>query len=107
MNLLKTKPVRNKAYLRWVASLPCMLCGIHDASQAAHIHLRGQKSTGKKVDDNQVIPLCCERGNNCHSQVDRYETKIDRPNIVQRAKVSFGFWENNNKQDAKELLRLW
>lgn len=33
----KESPVRSQQYLRVVASLPCIACGIHGYSQAAHL----------------------------------------------------------------------
>lgn len=53
----KEAPVRNEAYRRLVASLPCWLCGTHGRSQAAHAD-QG-KGVAMKSDDRTCYPLCC------------------------------------------------
>lgn len=52
----KECPVRSEPYRRLVAALPCIVCGIHGYSQAAHA-----PPTGKaiKEDDRGCFPLCC------------------------------------------------
>ena len=66
----KEKPVRCKDYLRLVAARPCINCGLHGHSQAAHEN-RG-KGLGLKVDDRRTFPLCSESGNGCHAAFDAY-----------------------------------
>ena len=63
--------VRSKAYLRLVASLPCINCGLHDYSQAAHVPASGK---GMKESDFSTFPLCCNRPgvNGCHQNFDLY-----------------------------------
>lgn len=67
----KDLPIRSKAYLRLVAQLPCLHCGIWGYSQAAH------SSQGKgmalKACDLQTFPLCCDRPGQrgCHSLFDQ------------------------------------
>lgn len=59
MSFMKVKTPRSKSYLRWVASLPCIVCGIEGYSQAAHPnHGRG---LGQKASDLDCFPLCCTR----------------------------------------------
>lgn len=59
MKFPKAKPVRNEKYRRWVASLPCMACGIEGYSQAAHPN-QG-RGLGQKASDLDCFPLCCTR----------------------------------------------
>jgi len=55
----KSKPVRSESYRRWVASLPCIVCGIEGYSQCAHPnHGRG---LGQKASDLDCFALCCTR----------------------------------------------
>ena len=63
----KQKPVRDKAYRRWVASLPCAHCGLEGHSQAAHAD-QG-KGMGIKASDTECFPLCADRlgVQGCHS----------------------------------------
>ena len=67
--LLKAKPVRSEAYRRYVASQPCMACGIEGYSQCAHANGGGM---GTKASDLDTFPLCCARPGHigCHAQFD-------------------------------------
>ena len=52
--------VRDGAYLRWVASLPCAHCGIEGRSQAAHSDDNGAGGKGLqiKASDDTAYPAC-------------------------------------------------
>lgn len=67
----KAAPVRSQAYLRVVASLPCIACGIQGHSQAAHLP---PESKGLKQSDLLTFPLCCARVGipGCHQDYDQY-----------------------------------
>lgn len=66
----KTKPVRSEPYRRWVASLPCMSCGIQGHTQAAHPN--SGRGLGQKSSDLDCFPLCSVRPGHigCHQQHD-------------------------------------
>ena len=49
------KPVRNPAYLRWIRSLPCLVCRTTRAVEAAHT---GPHGLSQKSSDLCAIPLC-------------------------------------------------
>lgn len=55
----KVKPVRSESYRRWIATLPCFVCGIDGHSQAAHPN-QG-RGLGQKACDLKCFPLCCTR----------------------------------------------
>ena len=67
----KSAPVRNEAYRRAVASLPCIACGIQGYSQAAHLP---PEAKGMKQSDLLTFPLCCVRVGvpGCHQDYDNY-----------------------------------
>lgn len=67
----KTEPVRNEAYRRLVAAMPCKACGIQGYSQAAHLPPDGK---GVKQDDRLIFALCCTRVGiaGCHADYDQY-----------------------------------
>jgi hypothetical protein len=71
MRFPKEQRTRSPAYLRAVASLPCILCGIESASQAAHVN--AGKAKGLKACDLQTFPLCHVGANGCHAAFDAYE----------------------------------
>ena len=64
----KPKPYRSEAWLRAVASLPCVLCWREGMTQAAH---RNQgKGMGTKTDDCFTAALCAP----CHAEIDQGKT---------------------------------
>lgn len=67
----KESPVRSQQYLRAVASLPCIACGIQGYSQAAHLP---PEAKGMKQSDLLTFPLCCTRVGipGCHQDYDQY-----------------------------------
>lgn len=68
------KPIRNKAYLNYVASLPCVVTGIEPAGEAHHIIAAGfGGGMGTKASDLFVFPLCREEHMLLHADVDEWE----------------------------------
>lgn len=63
--------MRDTAYLRRVAALPCVYCGIQGYSQAAHANTG--KGMGIKASDHDTFPLCADRpeSRGCHSLFDQ------------------------------------
>jgi hypothetical protein len=49
------KPARSSAYLAWIRTQPCLVCGRTRWIEAAHTGLRG---LGQKSSDFSAIPLC-------------------------------------------------
>lgn len=81
------QPVRDEAYRRLVASLPCFECRIQQFSQCAHPN--SGKAKGKKLSDDLCFPLCSDRPGvvGCHAKFDRYElvSRADMPAYEARA----------------------
>lgn len=74
---------RSDAYLALVRSLPCVCCGIHGQTQAAHSNsLAFGKGRGMKASDASAMPLCgplfLRPG--CHAELDqgRSMSKVQR-----------------------------
>lgn len=61
----KPSTYRSDKWLRAVASLDCVLCGISGQSQAAHINR--DKGMGIKTHDCWTASLCVT----CHSEIDQ------------------------------------
>ena len=53
MNLLKPKQLRDRAYLDWLRTQPCLFTGEREV-EPAHIGTAGK---GLKIGDDQAIPL--------------------------------------------------
>jgi DNA recombination protein Rad52 len=51
------KRARDAAHLKFVAALPCLVCG-RTPSQAHHLRFAQPRSMGSKVSDEWTVPLC-------------------------------------------------
>ena len=90
--MIKKEPrIKHQGYLRWVASLPCSECEIHDDTIVAH-HLKSagvpllSGGGGRKANDYFAMPLCftchdkLHKGNKdlCESQLYRIMQTLDK-----------------------------
>lgn len=102
--ITKAHPVRNEAYRRAVASLPCVICKVPGYSQAAHGS--AGKGMGLKACDTTLFPACCDRPGvrGCHSQLDqgamfkkvvRHELEPVWAADTQRQIMALGLWPKN------------
>lgn len=70
----KSIPAHELAYLKRVAALPCVECGIWGYSQAAHSN-RYQDGKGRGIKANYLatFPMCCTRPDEigCHVRHDQ------------------------------------
>ncbi|MFW7203693.1 DUF968 domain-containing protein [Serratia sp. BNK-17] len=74
LKLPKRERWESKAYLRWVKSRPCVICGIQ-ADDAHHIIGHGQGGMGTKAHDLFTIPLCREEHDALHRAPSRWESE--------------------------------
>lgn len=49
------KPPRNRAYLAWIRSLPCLVCRTSRNVEASHV---GPHGLAQKASDFKTVPLC-------------------------------------------------
>lgn len=67
----KPVAIRDKGHLRFIRSLPCIVCGISPCD-AAHISLgNNTKGMGRKTDDCYTVPLCHKHHMEQHSIPER------------------------------------
>ena len=66
MTLAKSPPVRSRAYLAHVRSLPCAWCQAAPPSEASHHPRRGGGSVGAKCCDLRTIALCHDDHRSMH-----------------------------------------
>lgn len=59
------KPMKNDRHLRFIASLPCLICGTTEMIQAHHI-LKTYRGMAMKAGDNEAIPLCYQDHHRLH-----------------------------------------
>jgi hypothetical protein len=63
--LRKSKPGKksepgSSGYLKWIRSLPCVVCGgVRGKSEAAHTKILGVSGMAQKSTYRSCIPLCC------------------------------------------------
>ena len=109
--IAKDNPVRSQQYLRVVASLPCIACGIQGHSQAAHLP---PEAKGMKQSDLLTFPLCCTRVGipGCHQDYDQYRLfpraaamAVGRAWAAdtQRRIQAMGLWPKNMEKPAQAL----
>ena len=72
----KDKRWVRKVYTNWVATLPCVNCGLHDETIVAH-HLKHRHAPhgggmGMKAHDFFTMPLCFE----CHASAHHGDASI-------------------------------
>jgi hypothetical protein len=72
---------RSKAWLKAVASLPCVLCSREGMTQAAHMNIN--KGMAHKTHDCWTASLCVE----CHSDIDQGKdlSRQDRRDMMEAA----------------------
>lgn len=67
------KPIRSKAYLQFVASLPCVCCGAEPAGDAHHVIDVGFGGMGTKASDLFTIPMCRGHHTELHKNIGEWE----------------------------------
>src|SRR5262245_19113949 len=55
--IAESKPLRDKAHLKFVASQPCLICG-RQPSDPHHLRFAQPRAIGLKVSDEFTVPLC-------------------------------------------------
>lgn len=97
---------RNLTHLKWVSTLPCVVCGKRPV-QVAHIRSAypqfGKRQTGlqEKPDDSWVTPLCVEHHEKQHGANEMFfwrRWKID-PFIV-----ALALWRASGDDEAGEQI---
>jgi len=69
---------KSPAYLDYIRSLPCVICGDSTTVEAAHIRMgarrAGKRPTGmgEKSDDRWALPLCGKHHRLQHMHYERY-----------------------------------
>ena len=87
--LATPKRVRDEAHRKYVASLPCVICG-RAPCQAHHLRFAQPRSMGSKVSDEFTVPLCAIHHRALHD--DGPEEK---------------WWQERGIDPLKEAERLW
>ena len=60
--------MKNKKYLQWVASLPCIFCATPQGVQAHHLRVMVLGAgVGRKTPDIFTLPVCYKCHEDCHN----------------------------------------
>ena len=89
LDLAEPRRVRDKDHLKFVASLPCVVCA-RTPAQAHHIRHAQPRATGSKVSDEWTVPLC-----NIHHRA------------LHDAGDEEGWWSSFDIDPLEEADRLW
>jgi hypothetical protein len=87
--IARPKRLRDPAHRRFVASLPCLICG-RTPSQAHHLRFAQPRAMGSKVSDEWTVPLCGIHHRALHD--DGAEEK---------------WWESHRIDAMAEAEKLW
>jgi hypothetical protein len=85
------KPPRNREYLAWIRTLPCVVCGSERGIEASHT---GPHGLGQKSSDYSAIPLCIKHhrtGSDSYHKLGPWKFSelhsLDIPAIARRLNV--------------------
>ena len=65
----RTRRVRNKEHLDFVAALPCLVCG-RQPCDSHHLRFVQPRALGRKVSDEFTVPLCRIHHRELHRQIN-------------------------------------
>jgi hypothetical protein len=85
----RTRRVRNKEHLDFVASLPCLVCG-RQPCDPHHLRFVQPRALGRKVSDEFTVPLCRIHHRELHRQMNEE-----------------AWWSMVNIDPKAAALRLW
>jgi hypothetical protein len=101
---------RSEAYLAWVRSLPCCVCGATTGIAAHHLVGMWQVSgMGLKASDSLAMPACDPiygHGRDCHQQIHAHKALRERQPGFLRDTISRGVRQFDGEIRA-ELVRTW
>lgn len=89
LTIAEPKRLRDKTHLRFVASLPCLVCG-RQPSDPHHLRFAQPRALGMKVSDEFTVPLC--RGH--HRQLHQVGSEL-------------AWWENLKINALESAKSLW
>jgi hypothetical protein len=85
----KTRRIRNKCHLEFVATQPCCVCG-RQPSDPHHIRFAQPRALGRKVSDEFTVPLCRSHHREVHGRGDEA-----------------AWWSGRNIDPMSIALSLW
>lgn len=89
--------IRNLAYLRFIGSKPCLICGGH--SDAHHLTHAQPRAMSRKTGDQYTVPLCRTHHMKLHEAAmsERMWWSIHGINPIMWAEMSYEQWKQDNE----------
>ncbi|MDB5408377.1 MAG: hypothetical protein JWL84_3289 [Rhodospirillales bacterium] len=97
--LMPPRRLRDAAHLRFVATLPCVVCG-RAPSHAHHLLFAQPRAMGRKVSDEWAIPLCLLHHRALHDAGDEERWWNDQ-RIDPRAEAERLWQQSRNKRELR------
>jgi hypothetical protein len=82
----KAQPVRDRAYLAWLRSQPCCVCGSRADVEASH---HGTHGVGSKPSDHDALPLCATHHRRWHDRGSPHPSWEHLTREEKRARFAF------------------
>jgi Rad52/22 family double-strand break repair protein len=102
LTIAEPKRLRDKAYLKFVASQPCLVCG-RQPSDPHHLRFAQPRAIGLKVSDEFAVPLCRGHHRQLHQAGDEIAWwKTQRVNALEIAR---GLWEKTHAATEQSPLK--
>lgn len=95
----KVKKIRDRAYLEFVRSLPCIICG-KVGVEAHHQAEKGHGTTGGKPGDERVLPVCVYH--HSFGGTKQYPGSIHGPGKL----TGWSFWEFHGVDIERYMKRI-
>ena len=100
MAIPKSRRIRDKEHLKFVARHPCLICG-RTPAQAHHLRFAQPRAMSMKVSDEFTVPLCAGHHDELHRTGD--EQAWWARNGVDPLKVAERLWTACNKSEGANL----
>ncbi len=100
--------IRDQDHLRFVASLPCLVCG-RSPGHAHHIRFAQPRAMGRKVSDEWAVPLCATHHRALHTVGDEEkwwkERQIDP--IIHAEQLWRERWDGTGARSVRARELVW
>jgi hypothetical protein len=103
LSLPEPRRVRDPAHLRFIGSLPCLVCG-RTPSHAHHLRFAQPRAMGSKVSDEWAIPLCVTHHRALHD-VGSEETWCAERGIGVKAEAEC-LWQESQRRASSNTAAL-
>ncbi len=94
--------MKNKKHTKWIAHLPCIVCGRWPPNVPHHLLKGVTRGMGLKADDSHTVPLCHWCHQDLHLNGD--ETDYFAVNEIEPLEVAAHLYELSGKESALDWI---